>query len=72
MRVARESCGACHMPVIEAAERSLMATGAMLWGGAAYNNGIVPFKNYIFGEAYTRRAASRPRSSSAGDPPGTN
>jgi hypothetical protein len=53
-RVARESCGACHMPVIEAGERSLMATGAMLWGGAAYNNGIVPFKNYLFGEAYTR------------------
>ncbi len=53
-RVAREACGACHLPVIEAAERSLMATGAMLWGGAAYNNGILPFKNYILGEAYTR------------------
>jgi hypothetical protein len=53
-RVVRESCGACHMEVIEAAERSLMATGAMLWGGGAYNNGIVPYKNYIFGEAYTK------------------
>jgi hypothetical protein len=53
-RVARESCGSCHMPQIEAGERSLMATGAMLWGGASYNNGIVPFKNYIFGESYTR------------------
>jgi hypothetical protein len=53
-RVARDSCGACHIEIIEAAERSLMATGAMLWGGAAYNNGIAPFKNYIFGEAYTR------------------
>lgn len=52
-RVARLACGSCHMEVIEAAERSLMATGAMLWGGAAYNNGIVPFKNYMFGEAYT-------------------
>ena len=31
-----------------------MATGAMLWGGATYNNGILPFKNYILGEAYTR------------------
>ena len=31
-----------------------MATGAMLWGGAAYNNGILPFKNYILGESYTR------------------
>ena len=53
-RVAREACGACHMDVIEAGERSLMATGAMLWGGASYNNGILPFKNYILGEAYTR------------------
>ncbi|HET9427423.1 MAG TPA: hypothetical protein VFO69_03600 [Allosphingosinicella sp.] len=53
-RVVRDSCGACHIEIIEAAERSIMSTGAMLWGGAAYNNGIVPFKNYIFGEAYTR------------------
>ena len=54
-RVARDSCGACHIETIEAAERSLMATGAMFWGGAAYNNGIVPYKSPIFGEAYTRR-----------------
>jgi hypothetical protein len=53
-RAARDSCGACHIETVEAAERSLMATGAMLWGGAAYNNGIVPLKNYLFGEAYTR------------------
>ena len=53
-RVAREACGACHLEVIEATERSLMSTSAMLWGGAAYNNGIVPYKNYVFGEAYTR------------------
>ena len=53
-RVARESCGSCHLAIIEAAERSLMATSAMLWGGASYNNGILPFKQYILGEAYTR------------------
>ena len=53
-RVAREACGACHMDVIVAAERSLMATSAMLWGGAAYNNGILPYKRYILGEGYTR------------------
>ena len=53
-RVVREACGACHIETIEASERSLMATGAMLWGGAAYNNGIVPFKNYMFGESFTR------------------
>ncbi len=43
-RVARTACGSCHLPIIQAAERSLMATGAMLWGGAAYNNGILPYK----------------------------
>jgi hypothetical protein len=52
-RVARDACGACHLPIIQAAERSLMSTSAMLWGGAAYNNGILPFKRYILGEAYT-------------------
>lgn len=69
-RVARDSCGACHMPVIEAAERSIMATGAMLWGGAAYNNGIAPFKNYIFGEAYTRDGKAA-KLLSPGNPAGT-
>ena len=54
-RVARESCGACHLPVIQAAERSLMATGAMLWNGASYNNGILPFKRGVLGEAYTSK-----------------
>lgn len=53
-RVAREACGSCHLAIIENAERSMMATGAMLWGGAAYNNGIVPFKSYLMGESYTR------------------
>lgn len=52
-RVARESCGACHMDIIHKAERSLMATSAMFWGGAAYNNGILDQKNYFLGEAYT-------------------
>ena len=53
-RVVRDSCGACHIEIIEAAERSIMSTGAMLWGGASYNNGLLPFKNYVVGEAYTR------------------
>ena len=53
LRVAREACGACHLPIIQAAERDLHATSAMFWGGASYNNGILPFKRYILGEAYT-------------------
>src|SRR5690349_2230520 len=42
-RVAEETCGACHLPIVHAARRSLMATGAMFWNGAAYNNGLLPF-----------------------------
>jgi len=53
-RVAREACGSCHLKTIQSAERSLMATTAMFWGGAAYNNGLLPYKRYILGEAYTR------------------
>ncbi len=53
-RVARETCGKCHMDIVQAAERSLMATGAMFWNGAAYNNGMLPFKRGVLGESYTR------------------
>lgn len=69
-RVAREACGACHIETIEAAERSIMASGAMLWGGAAYNNGIIPFKNYALGEAYTRTGEPA-KIVSPGEPHGT-
>ena len=57
-RVVDEACGACHQPIVNAAKTSIMATGAMFWGGAAYNNGILPFKNYILGEAYTREGVA--------------
>src|SRR6185369_6184507 len=70
LRVAREACGACHLATVEASERSLMATGAMLWGGAGYNNGIVPFKSYMFGESYTRDGLPA-KLVSPGSPPGT-
>lgn len=69
-RVVRQSCGACHLEVIEAAERSIMASGAMLFGGAAYNNGIIPYKNYLLGEAYTTRGEPA-KIVSPGSPPGT-
>jgi hypothetical protein len=57
-RVVREACGACHAEIIEASVRSLHGTNAMFWGGAAYNNGILDFKNYILGESYTRDGAA--------------
>ena len=52
-RVAREACGACHLKEIAANERSLMSTTAMFWAAGAYNNGILPMKHTIVGEAYT-------------------
>ena len=52
-RVVDQACGACHRTIIQATQRSLMSTSAMLWGGASYNNGILPFKRYLLGESYT-------------------
>jgi len=54
LRVAEEACGACHQQTVDAAKRSLMATAAMFWQGASYNNGILPFKRPVLGESYTR------------------
>ncbi len=54
LRIAEEACGACHLPTVQAAKRSIMATGAMLFGAASYANNILPYKNYVLGEAYTR------------------
>jgi len=58
LRVAEEACGACHLPIVKATTTSLMATSAMLWGGASYNNGILPYKRYILGEYYGRNSES--------------
>ncbi|TAJ51579.1 MAG: hypothetical protein EPO48_13115 [Nevskiaceae bacterium] len=58
-RVADLACGACHQPLIEASRRSLMATAAMFWEGAAYNNGILPFKRSVTGESYAPANAPR-------------
>lgn len=54
-RTADLACGNCHADIISRAKRSIMATGALLWGGASYNNGILPFKNYFLGEVYTNK-----------------
>ena len=56
LRIAREACGACHLPIIQASERSIMSTSAMLMGGASYNNGILPYKRYLVGESYNRES----------------
>ncbi|HWC77606.1 MAG TPA: hypothetical protein VG778_09090, partial [Blastocatellia bacterium] len=55
LRVANLSCGTseCHGPEVHDVSKSMMTTGAMLWGAALYNNGAFPLKNPRFGESYT-------------------
>ena len=43
-----------------------MATGAMLWGGAAYNNGILPFKQYVAGEYYVTKKGAEAEKAQGG------
>jgi hypothetical protein len=54
LRVAQLSCGTteCHYGDVHTVGKSMMTTGAMLWGAALYNNGAYPLKNYRFGESY--------------------
>jgi hypothetical protein len=57
-RVVDAACGACHGEIIQAAVRSMHSTAAMFWGGASYNNGVLPYKNYILGESYDHNGAA--------------
>ena len=59
LRVARETCGGCHSKIVHAVERSMMTTSSMLWGGASYNNNILPYKVYLLGESYGRDGLAR-------------
>jgi hypothetical protein len=56
LRVASLSCGTagCHVGDVHNVQKSMMTTGAMLWGAALYNNGSFPLKNYRFGESYNQ------------------
>ncbi len=61
LRVANETCGTagCHGTDVHNVGRSMMTTGAMLWGAALYNNGAYRIKDYRYGESYD--SASRPQ-----------
>lgn len=54
LRVADEACGQCHATEVRNVRKSMMTTSTLLWGGAAYNNGIVSNKVYVFGESYSQ------------------
>jgi hypothetical protein len=53
LRVADQTCSACHKLETHANHNSLMRTGSMLWGAALYNNGMTPLKDSNFGESYS-------------------
>jgi hypothetical protein len=55
LRVAHISCGTigCHPREVLQNRKSMMTTGCMLWSAALYNNGAVPSKRALFGEAYS-------------------
>ncbi len=59
LRVAPETCGGCHAEIVTAVKKSLMTTSAMLWGGASYNNNILPYKKYVLGESYNRKGEAQ-------------
>ncbi|MBI2194611.1 MAG: hypothetical protein HYU36_21740 [Planctomycetes bacterium] len=52
LRVVHKTCGKCHEQDVLHVRESLMAHSAMVPGAAAYNNGLAPLKNYVFGEHY--------------------
>jgi hypothetical protein len=54
LRVARESCGSCHVRETNNVPKSTMATAAVFWAAAAYANGILGTKAALLGESYTR------------------
>ncbi|HKY33559.1 MAG TPA: hypothetical protein VJV23_13590, partial [Candidatus Polarisedimenticolia bacterium] len=61
LRAAPVTCGrsGCHPSEVERVSRSMMTTGAMLWGAALYNNGAFPLKDYRFGESYAPDGSPR-------------
>ncbi|MFO0821581.1 MAG: hypothetical protein U0792_00310 [Gemmataceae bacterium] len=58
-RIAHISCGTagCHPKEVQTNRKQIMATGCMLWGAAAYNNGTLPVKRAVVGEAYGMKGA---------------
>src|SRR5438093_1451566 len=54
LRAARQGCGqtGCHATEVALVQKSMMATGPMLWAAALYNNGTFPRKLPRFGESY--------------------
>jgi hypothetical protein len=54
LSVADATCGRCHRTEVERVRRSMMAHGAVFWGAALYNQGLVASKHPRFAEAPAR------------------
>ncbi len=52
LRAAPFACGACHEDEVRNNHKSMMTHGAMLYGAALYDNGVVASKTPAFGESY--------------------
>jgi hypothetical protein len=54
LRVAPDTCGTagCHPDITARVMNSMMAHSAMVPGSGTYNNGVLPYKNYLLGEFY--------------------
>ncbi|MBL9076975.1 MAG: hypothetical protein JNL08_05700 [Planctomycetes bacterium] len=54
LRVAPQTCGAtgCHPEITARVMTSMMTHSAMVMGSGTYNNGVLPYKNYVIGEFY--------------------
>ena len=54
LRVAKETCGSCHLQQTAAVPRSTMTTSAIFWSAVSYANGLVGQKRAFLGESYNR------------------
>ncbi len=52
LRAAPLACGPCHREEVRRVSKSPMTHGAMLYGAALYNNGVLPGKDPTIGESY--------------------
>ena len=59
LRAAPQACGSCHANEVRNVTKSPMTHGAMLYGAALYNNGVLPGKDPIVGESYDEDGVPR-------------
>ncbi len=59
LRVAQQTCGACHQKQVNAVAKSPMTTTAVFWAAAGYANGILSTKRAILGESYAATGAGQ-------------